>query len=94
MAIPEISSTNGASTTISFSSFGLTSTFSLGKNSMDLFRKLKQESRESIIPSSSNRFLIPRTRSTFSWISDTKVNISNQCFYIVIITGITNRTPT
>ena len=61
---------------------------------MDLFRKLTQESCESITPSSSNKFLIPITRSTFSYISDTSVNISNLCFCIVIITGMTNNTTT
>ena len=75
MAIPDISSTKGASKTMSFCSFGFTSTFFLGKNGMDLFRKLKQDSCESITPSSSNRFLIPRTRSTFSCISEANVNI-------------------
>ena len=61
---------------------------------MDLFRKLTQESYESIIPPNSNKFLIPNTRSTFSCISDTSVKISNLCFCIVIITGMTNDTPT
>ena len=61
---------------------------------MDLFKKLRHESHESITPSSSNRFLIPRTRSTFSCISETSVKISNLCFCIVMITGIRNNTPT
>ena len=37
---------------------------------------------------------MPITRSTFSYISDTSVKISNLCFWIVIITGMTNNTPT
>ena len=90
MAIPVISS----SKTTHFCSFGFTSTFSLGKNGIDLLRKLKQEFCESITPSSSKRFLIPNTRSTFSCISETKVKISNLWFLMVIITGMTNNTPT
>ena len=42
MAIPDISSTKGASRTINFCSFGFTDTFSLGKNGIDLFRKLNR----------------------------------------------------
>ena len=94
IAIPDISSIKGTSKTIHFSSLCFTWTFSFGKNGMDLFRKLKQESHESITPSSSNTFLIPRTRSTFSCISDTNVKISNLCFCIVITTGMTNNTLT
>ena len=45
-------------------------------------------------PSSSNKFLIPNTRSTFSCISDTSVKISNLYFCIVIVMGMTNNTPT
>ena len=56
MAIPEISSRKGALRTTNFCSFGFTKTFSLGKNGIDLFRKLTQESHESITPSSSNKF--------------------------------------
>ena len=66
MAIPDISSTKGASRTINFCFFGFTETVFLGKKGIDLFRKLTQESHGSITPSSSNKFLIPITRSTFS----------------------------
>ena len=45
----------------------------------DLFRKLKQQSHEYMTPSYSNIFLILTTRSTFLYISDTKVYISNLC---------------
>ena len=89
MAIPDISSINEASTMISFCSFGFTSTFSLGKKGMDLFKKLRQESHEFTTPSNSKMFLIAKTKSTFSWISDTKVNTSNLCSHMVKITGIT-----
>ena len=78
MAIPQISSANGASTMTSFCSFGLLSTFPFAKKGIDLFKKLKQEPHESMTPSSSKMFLIPRTKSTFPWISETKVKISNQ----------------
>ena len=94
MAIPVISSSNGASKTIIFCSFGLLQPFLLEKRGTDLFRKLKQEFCESITPSSSKRFLIPNTRSTFSCITGTNVKISNLWFCIVIITGMTNSTHT
>ena len=93
MAIPDIFSINRASTMISFYSLGFTCTFSLGKKGMDLFKKLIQESCESITPSNSKMFLIPKTKSTFSWISDTKVNTPNLCSCMVKITGITNNIP-
>ena len=48
IAIHGISSTNGASTMTNFCSFNLISIFPLGKNGIDLFRKVKQESRKSI----------------------------------------------
>ena len=41
---------------------------SFGNMDRDLFRNLKQQSHEFITPSNSNIFLIPNTRSTFSWI--------------------------
>ena len=58
IVVSDISSTNGVSTMTNFCSFGLISVFSLGKKRIDLFRKLKQESHESITPNS-NMFLIP-----------------------------------
>ena len=94
MAMPDIFSKKGDSIVMCFCSFGFTSSSSLAKNSIHLCKKLKQESLESIMPSSSNRFLIPKTKSTFSCISETNVKISNLCFCIVITTWITNRTPT
>ena len=62
----------------------------------DPFKYLKQQSLQviQVIPSSSNKVLIPNTRSTFSWISDTNVYISNLCSCISTITGIMNRTLT
>ena len=77
MAKLEISSVNGASTFTIFCSPGFIITFSFGNIGNDQFKKLKQHSRELNIPSNSNTFLIPKTRSTFSWISDTKVYTSN-----------------
>ena len=65
---------------------------SFGKISMDLFKKLKQQSHEFITPSNSNIFLIAKTKSTFSCISDTKVYISNLCPCISTIIGIMNNT--
>ena len=94
MAIPDNSSMKGASTTTIFCVFGAISTAVTGKNGIDLLRKLKQESHKSITPSSLKIFFIPMTRSTLSWISDTRVKISNLCPCISIITGITKSTLT
>ena len=60
-AIPDNSSTKGASTTTISCVFGAISTAVTGKNGIDLLRKLKQESHESIMPSSSKIFFIPMT---------------------------------
>ena len=54
MADPEISFTNGASIFTNFCSFGFNIICSLGKNGMDMFKKLKLDSRDFIIPSNSN----------------------------------------
>ena len=91
---PDISSINGALTLISFCSFGFSTIHSFGKMGKDLFKKLKQQSHEFITPSNSNTLLIPKTRSMFSWISDTNMYISNLCPCISTITGIMNRTLT
>ena len=66
MANPEISSMNGASTFINFCSFGFKTTHSLGRNGIDLFKKLKQGPCGFIMPSNSNIFLMPITKSIFS----------------------------
>ena len=47
--------------------------FFWNNRSIDLFKKLKQLSHEFITPSNLNTFLIPKTKSMFSHISDTKV---------------------
>ena len=75
IASPDISSINGTSTFINFCSFHFNIIPSLGKNCRDLFKKLKQQSHEFIMPSNLKMFLIPRTKSMFSWISDTRVYI-------------------
>ena len=77
MASPDISTINGASTFISFCSFGFNTMHSLGKIGADLLKKLNQQSHEFMTPSNSNIFLIPKTKSTFSCISDTYVYILN-----------------
>ena len=66
MAIPDNSSIKGASTMTIFCDAGAISTVVTGKNGIDLLRKLKQDSLESITPSSSNMFFIPMTKSTLS----------------------------
>ena len=91
---PEISSMNGASTFINLFSFDLNTIHSFGKLGTDLLKKSKQQSHEFITPSNSNIFLMPKTKSTFSCISDTNVYISNLCPCMSTITGIINQTLT
>ena len=66
MAIPDNSSIKGASTITIFCDFGAISTVVTGKNGIDLLRKLKHESHESVTPSNSKMFFIPMTKSTLS----------------------------
>ena len=73
IAYPDISSINGASTFINLCSFDFNTIHSFEKIGMDLFKKLKQQSHEFMMPSNSNIFFIPKIKSTFSCISDTKV---------------------
>ena len=68
-----ISSINGAFTFINFCSLGFKIVHCSGNIGMDLFKNLKQQSQEFITPSYSNTFFIPKTKSMFSWISDTNV---------------------
>ena len=77
IANSEISAATGASTFIYFCSFGFNTISSLGKKGIDLFKKLKHDSCEFIMPSNSNIFFMSSTRSTFSCISDTNVKILN-----------------
>ena len=67
----------GASIFINLCSFGFNIICSLRKNGIDLFRKVKYDSHKFIIPSNSNMFFIPKTKSTFLCISDTNINILN-----------------
>ena len=69
-------------------------TCSHGNIGIDRLKNLKLDSLESITPSNSNKFLIPKTISTLSNISETNVNTSNLCLFISTITGITNKTST
>ena len=92
IANPEISFTNGASIFINFCSFGFRTICSVGKNGIDLFKKLKDDSHEFIIPSNSNIFFMPNTKSTFSCISETNAYISNLWSWISIIIGMLNNT--
>ena len=92
IASPDILSINGASTFISFFSFGFNTIHSFEKIDKDMFRKLKKQSHEFMTPSNSNIFFIPRTRSTFSCISDTKVYIWNLCPCLSTIFGFMNKT--
>ena len=65
-AIPDSSSMKGGSIITIFCIFGAISTAVTGENGIDLLRKLKQESHESIMPSNSKIFFIPITKSTLS----------------------------
>ena len=94
IANPDILPVNGASTFISYCSFGFITIHSFGKTGKDLCRKLKQQSCEFMAPSNSNIFLILETMSTFLCISDTKVYISNLCPCMSTIIGILNKTLT
>ena len=60
--------------------------FSFGNKGIDLFKKLKKHSHGFITPSNSNTFLIPKTKSMFLCISDTKAYTSNlwQCICNII----------
>ena len=75
----DILSVHGAFTLINFCSFGFSTICSFGKMGRDLFKEFKQKSHEFITPSNSIMFLTPNIRSTFSWISDTNVYISDLC---------------
>ena len=88
---PEISSINGTSTFINLCSFHFNTIHSFGKNGMDLFKKLKQQYHEFMTPSNSNIFLIHKTKSTFSCISDTNMYISNLCPCMSTIIVIINK---
>ena len=65
MANPDISSMNDACTFNNFCSLGFYTMHSFGKNGIDLFKKMKQQSHDFIMPSNLNIFLIPKTKSTF-----------------------------
>ena len=64
-ANPEISSTKDASIFINLCSFGFYIIASLGKKGINLFKKLKHDSHEFIIPSNSNIFFRPKTKFMF-----------------------------
>ena len=66
MAIPDNSSMKGASMKTMFCDVGTISTVVTGKNGIDLLRKLKHKSHESITPSNLKVFFIPMTKSTLS----------------------------
>ena len=73
---------------------GLRITFSFGNNGNDLFKSENSTLVELNTPSNSNMFLIPSTKSTLPWISETKVYISNLCPAISTITRMMKSTVT
>ena len=73
IANPKISSINGAFTFINFCLLGFKITESSGNMGTDWLKNLKQQSLEFITPSNLNTFFMPKTKSTFSWITDTSV---------------------
>ena len=84
IAKPEISSKNGTFIFISICSFAFNIVSPYRNNGIDLFKKLKQHSHKFITPFNSNTFLIPKTISTFSCISDTKVYISDHVYLLLL----------
>ena len=90
IASPDISSINGASTFISFCSFGFSNMCSFGKIGKDLFRKLKQQFCEFLTPFNSNMFLIPRTKSMLCGFLILAC-IFHICLCMSIIMGIMNK---
>ena len=90
MTNPEISFMKGASIFINLYSLGfsVTSSFLLRRIVLIYLKKLKHDSLQLIIPSNSNIFFTSKTKSTFSCISETNVNISNLWLCISMITGI------
>ena len=85
---------NRASNFINFPAFGFKIICSLGKNGINLCKKIKHDSCEFTIPSNSNIFQMPYTKSTFSCISETNVKISNLWPYVSMIIGMMNNTLT
>ena len=94
IAKPDISSMNGTSTFINLCSFGFNTMHYFGKIGINLLKRLKQQYHEFKTPSNSNIFLIPKTKSMFSCISDTKGCILDLCLCISTIIGIMNKTLT
>ena len=90
MAIPDNSSTKVASIITIFCVFGAISTVVTGKNGIDLLRKLKHESLESITLSNSKMFFHSHNQiyivMNFGYQSK---NFKSMSMYMSIITGIT-----
>ena len=92
VANPEILPTNGASIIINICSFCFKTICSFAKIGINIFKKLKHYSHEFIMPSNSNIFCMPNTRSTFSCMSNNNVKISNLWPCISITTAMMNNT--
>ena len=73
IAKPKILSTNGALTFTNFCSSSFSIISFLGYIGTNLFKNSNQQSLEFIMPSNSNISFLPKTKSTFSCISDTNV---------------------
>ena len=73
IANQDISSMNGALIFINFCLLGFKIILCSGNMGTDQFRNFKQQSLEFITPSNLNTFFMPKTKSTFLWISDTNV---------------------
>ena len=93
MAIPDNSLIKGASTMTIFCDAGAISTVGTGKNGIDLLRKLKQDSLESIMPSNSNMFYSHDQIYIVMYFRDQSKNFKSMSVYIYN-TGITNNTLT
>ena len=81
----EILSKNGTSIFISFCTFGFNTVSPLRNMDIDLFKKLKQHSHEFITLSNFNTFLIPKTISMSSCISDTNGVYFKICDHVYLL---------
>ena len=73
---PDISSMEDTFILINLCSLGLNIIYSFRKHGVNLFKELKHDYLEMSIPSTSNIYFIPRTKSTFSCIPETAIDIS------------------
>ena len=94
IVVPDNSCRKGAITSTYLLHPGFNIKVSCGNKGIALFINLNSECLALCSPSTSCMFFMPNTISMLSCISDTKVNSSNLCSFIVNITGMTNNVAT